>query len=203
MWGPLLMLLAAAAEGRPLFYWGSRAPVIEAEKPRPSAPEAALVEVHAALDGPVLVLRFTFDRPVARALRLADGTPVSGRLRAVLYVDLDDDRKTGLAGGERELRAGADRRLDLGVLTVGEDPEEGRKATAVVTAQLFALTPEGRQRSLWRGDDQATPLQVAVRGDAVELRLLAEKAPVAPAARLVLARDDQVWSGRLAPGAKR
>jgi hypothetical protein len=54
----------------------------------------------------------------------ANGAPVSGRLRAVLYVDADDNPKTGLAAGPKDPRTGADRRLEVGVIAVGADPDE-------------------------------------------------------------------------------
>src|SRR5262245_7373427 len=89
-----------ANEGRPLFYWGARPPVIAVEAAAAESVEAQVTEVHAAREKDGVVLRFTFDRPVASALYLPDRTPVSGRLRATLYVDADDDRRTGWSAGE-------------------------------------------------------------------------------------------------------
>src|SRR5687768_7318174 len=127
------LALPAAESG---FAWGNRAPVIarDAASRPPEGPVAKVVSVHAALDGPDLVVRFTFDRAVQRALYGAEGAPVSGRLRAVLYVDADDDRKTGLLAAANDPRSGADRRLEVGVVAVGADPEENLGASAVVTA---------------------------------------------------------------------
>src|SRR5512136_527624 len=145
-------LAAASAEGRPLFYWGARHPVITAPAAATGGVEAQVVEIHAARDKDDLVLRFTLDRPVQDAIRLPDGSPISGRLRAILYVDADDDRRTGWDQGPNDLRTGADGRLDLGAVSIGEDPEEKRPAGVVVSATLYSLTIEGRRRTLWRGD---------------------------------------------------
>lgn len=193
----LLLLGALAAPVPEAFAWGSRPPVIRAA-PRKGGDEAALAAVHAALDGGDLVVRFTFDRPVQRALYGDDGAPVSGRLRAVLYVDADDDRKTGLASHAEDPRAGADRRLEVGVVAVGANPEENLGASAVVTASLSDLQGK-RRRARWRGDAAATPRQVATAANWVEVRLLAERGPFKRTARLVLAEGEQVVEGRLRP----
>src|SRR5438093_8738615 len=147
------MLLAAllAAEGG--FDWGRRLPTIVAAAPARGGPEAWVVEFHTAADARGLRLRLTFDRPAAEALYLRDGTPVSGRLRAAVYLDTDDDRTTGLDEGPRDLRTGAERRLDVEVISVGADAEEKRPGRAVVAATLRSLTREGRRRVLWRGGD--------------------------------------------------
>lgn len=193
-----LLALLAAAEGRPLFYWGDRAPLIVAEAPGDRAQAASVTEVHAALDRGALVLRISFDRPTREALYLPDGTPVSGRLRAVLYLDTDDDRKTGFDQGAADLRTGADLRLEVGVLSVSGDPEEKVVPSAVVTAWLASVAADGRRHTLWRGDDTATPGQVSVHDDWVEVRL-----PQAPnmraGARLILAASERSWDGRLRP----
>jgi hypothetical protein len=196
----VLLLLAALSAPAPEgadFAWGSRPPVIRGD-PRPAGEEAAVVAVHAALDGADLVLRFTFDRPVQRALYTADGAPVSGRLRAVLYVDGDGDRKTGLASRPDDPRVGADRRLEVGVVAVGANPEENLGASAVVTASVSDLQGN-RRRARWRGDAAATPRQVATRGNWVEVRLPAERGPFKPTARLVLAEGERFAEGRLTP----
>ena len=197
----LLALVAALSlpAAEPAFAWGNRPPVIaRAAAPRPKGEEAAVVSVHAALDGADLVVRFTFDRAVQRALYGADGAPVSGRLRAVLYVDADDDRKTGLLAAANDPRSGADRRLEVGVVAVGADPEENVGAQAVVTASLADLAGK-RRRSRWRGDTAATPRQVATAGAWVEIRLLAERGPFKRTSRLVLAEEDVFLEGRLKP----
>jgi hypothetical protein len=192
---PLAALVVIAAEGGG-FAWGDRPPVIRAAAPAGRV-EAAVTAVHAALDDGDLVLRFTFDRPVQRALYGEDGAPVSGRLRAVLYVDADGDAKTGLAAGPKDPRTGADRRLEVGVISVGADPEENVGASAVVTAALSELAGK-RRRALWRGDAAATPRQVSTSGSWVEVRLTRERGPFARAARLVLA-DAEFLEGRLGP----
>jgi len=197
----LLALVAAVAlpAAEPGFAWGDRPPVIaRSGAPRPEREEAAVVAVHAALDGPDLVVRFTFDRPVQRALYGSDGAPVSGRLRAVLYVDADDDRKTGLLAAANDPRSGADRRLEVGVVAVGADPEENVGASAVVIASVSDLAGK-RRRSRWRGDTAATPRQVVTGGKWVEVRLLADRGPFKRTARLVLAEEDVFLEGRLKP----
>ena len=197
----LLALVAALAlpAAETGFAWGARPPVIaRPSAPRPPGEQAAVVSVHAALDGPDLVVRFTFDRAVQRALYSSDGAPVSGRLRAVLYVDADDDRKTGLLATAEDPRAGADRRLEVGVVAVGADPEENVGAQAVVTASLSDLAGK-RRRSRWRGDAAATPRQVVTGARWVEVRLLAERGPFKRTSRLVLAEDDVFLEGRLRP----
>ena len=193
----LLLAVALLAEGPPLFYWGSRPPVIAAETPAPSGVEAQVQEIHAALDKGALVVRFTFDRSVREATHAADGAPVSGRLRAVLFVDRDADRATGVDQGPDDLRTGADLRLEIGVLAVGEDAEEHRPAMAVVTATLVGLSREGRRQTLWRADDaEGGSRQVRTSGEWLEVRLPAQPA-VQPAARLILSVGDRALDGRL------
>ncbi|HET7291625.1 MAG TPA: hypothetical protein VFM88_04305, partial [Vicinamibacteria bacterium] len=101
-----LALLVLAVEGRPLYYWGARPAVVTLDEPATRGVEAAVLELHAARDGGDLVLRVGFDRPVREAVRLPDGTPVSGRLKAVVYIDADDDRSTGTQEGPADLRTG-------------------------------------------------------------------------------------------------
>lgn len=192
----LAILLAPPAQG-PGFPFGNRPPVIRAAAPG-GGDEAAVTAVHAALDGADLVVRFTFDRPVQRAMYGADGAPVSGRLRAVLYVDADANPKTGLAAGAKDARTGADRRLEVGVIAVGADPDENLGATAVVTAALSDLTGK-RRRAGWRGDTTATPRQVSTGGRWVEVRLDGERGPFKGTARLVLADGERLVEGRLGP----
>jgi hypothetical protein len=194
-----LIALAALPAAETGFVWGNRPPVMaRAGGPRPRSDEAAVVSVHAALDRGDLVVRFTFDRPVQRAIYGETGAPVSGRLRAVLYVDADDDRKTGLVAAANDPRSGADRRLEVGVVAVGADPEENVGAQAVVTASVSDLAGK-RRRSRWRGDTAATPRQVSTGGTWVEIRLLAERGPFKRTARMVLAQDDVFLEGRLTP----
>ena len=194
----LLALLTAGEGGEPRFDWGRRRPVIVTEAPPQGGPEASVVEVHAASTGGDLWLRLTLDRPVAEALYLADGRPVSGRLRAVLYLDTDDDRKTGLDEGLRDLRTGAERRLDVDVVSVAADAEERRPGRAVVTATLRALTRDGRRRVLWRGDDAGAE-GVAAAGRFVEIRLPAAQVAMAGRARLVLDSGGRTWAGQINP----
>jgi hypothetical protein len=182
--------------GVPLFYWGGRPPVI-ALRPVEGSVEAQVTEVHAAVDREELVLRFSFDRPVRDGLYLSDGTPVSGRLRAVLYVDQDGERSTGLAGGPRDLRTGTERRLEVGVISVGADPDEARLGEAIVTVAVASVEEAGRRRTLWRGDHAATPRRVSYRGEWLEVRLPAETTALGPRLRLVLATGDTAVDGAL------
>lgn len=192
----VLLAISLLAEGPPLFYWGTRPAVISVEGVSAGGVEAQVQEVHAALDKGALVVRFTFDRPVRDATRLADGAPVSGRLRSTLYVDRDDDRSTGLDQGSGDLRTGADLRLEVGVVTVGEDAEEKRAAMAVLTANLVTLSRDGRRKALWHGDDSEGSRPLRTSGDWLEIRLPAE-AGVLPQARLILSLPDHALDGRL------
>jgi hypothetical protein len=196
-----LVALAAAAEGRPLFYWGARPAVIQVPAassavPSPGGP-IRVVEVHAAQDAQGLALRLTFDRPVREALFGTDGSPVSGRLQVVLYCDADGDRASGWQAGAADLRRGAEWRLELGTLALGADPEEGTAAQALVTATLAALSPGGRRRRLWSADHSGAPQLVSVRGEWVELRLTRELWTPARKARLILSADETVVDGRI------
>jgi hypothetical protein len=190
-----------ATGGRPLFYWGARPPVVVPDALVRGGAEAQVTEVHAARDAGDLVLRFTFDRPVGEALALADGTPVSGRLRAVLYVDGDDDRRTGLAADPPDPRQGADARLELGVLYVGEDPEEDREASAVISVVLSSLSASGRRRTSWRGDDVSRPDNVSARGEWVEVRVPAGRLVTDSRSRtrLILTVGSRSWDGYVEP----
>jgi hypothetical protein len=195
----LLVLLAALfAEDVARFDWGRRLPVIVAAAPRRAGPEAAVVEVHAAVEGGALRLRLTLDRPVKEVLYLPDGTPVSGRLRAALYLDTDEDRKTGLDEGPRDLRTGAERRLDVEAISVQADPDERRAGRGVVAATLRALTREGRRRVLWRGDDTGAG-GVISEGRFIEIRLPAAHAALAGRGRLVLDTGGRTWAGQINP----
>jgi hypothetical protein len=195
---PLLLLLASAPhpEGRPLFYWGARQPVLTLDAVAGRA-EASVVEVRGAVDKGELVLRFDLDRAVRAALFLEDGTPVSGRVRAVLYVDADDDPRTGFDAGPNDFRTGADDRLDIGSVSVAADPEEQRAASVIVVATFYSLTRDGRRRTLWRGDDEAAPTRVSAHGEWVEVRLPPEAFHPGRASRLILATEDSVRAGRL------
>jgi len=195
----LLTLVAASGEGRPLFYWGARPATVTAPASAQKEVEAQVVEVHGARDKGDLVLRFTLDRPVSEAIHLPDGTPVSGRLRALLYVDADDDRGTGWAQGSGDLRTGADLSVDLGAVSIGEDPDEKLPAGVVVSITLYSLTTEGRRRTLWRGDDDSEPARVSAHGEWVEVRLPADALRLSPRARLILAGAGGPHDGRIGP----
>ena len=195
----LLVLLLDQAPGRPLFYWGARPATITTAPAAGRAVVARVTEVHGVVDRNDLILRLSFDRPVHDALYLASGAPVSGRLRAALYVDADADRATGWAEAPGDARAGADYRVDVGVLALGADPGEGIAAQAIVTASLFQLTAENRQRNLWRADHSANPERVSIRGDAVEIRLPGEMMRVKTTARVTLIVDSEAFEGRLEP----
>jgi hypothetical protein len=197
-WGMLPLLLALlAAEGPPLFYWGARVPTLVAVAPSTHGPEASVTEVYAAFETGDLLLRLTWDRPVREAIYLPSGRPVSGRLRAALYLDLDGDARTGLRAGPADLRTGAERRLEIGVLSLGEDPEEGRAAAAVVMVALSALDPGGRRRTLWRSDDTLAPRRVSVHGEWIEVRLPAPHVRLGERPRLVLECGGRAWAAPL------
>lgn len=195
----LALALLLLASGRPLFYWGARPPVIATETAPSQGVEAQVLEVHGAIDqGGGLVLRFTFDRSVRDATYLPGGAPVSGRLRALLYLDADGDRATGWDLGPGDLRTGAEYRLEVGVVALGEDEDEKLPAQALITAYVATLGRDGRRKSLWRGDDAAAPQEISVRGEWVEVRLPREVG-VKGGARLVLTAGERVWDGRLRP----
>jgi hypothetical protein len=195
----LLVLLLAQPVGRPLFYWGARPATITTSVAAGEGPVAQVTEIQGVVDRNDLILRLSLDRPVHDALYLPSGAPVSGRLRAVVYVDADENRETGWAVSPGDARAGADYRVEIGVLALGADPDEGIVAQGIVTASLFGLTADNRQRILWRGDHTADPDRVSLRGDAVEVRLPGEIMPVATTARLTLIVDDVAFEGRLQP----
>ncbi len=195
----LLALLLAQPLGRPLHYWGARPATIVTAAAVGEGVAARVTEVHGVVDRNDLILRLSYDRLIRDALYLPSGAPVSGRLRAALYVDGDEDLRTGWAVTAGDARGGADYRVDVGVLALGADPDEGIEAQAIVTVSLFELTPEGRQRNLWRGDHLANPERLSIRGDAVEIRLPGEMMPVASTARLTLIVEAEAFEGRLTP----
>jgi hypothetical protein len=193
----LLWLAGLAVEGKPLFYWGARPTVVVAAGATPDEIQANVIEVHAALDQDDLVLRLSFDRNVADALRLPGGASVSGRLYAALEIDTDDDRGTGVDLGPQDLKTGADRRLEIGTRYLGADEEEHRAPSVQVTATLYALTRPGRRRTLWREDDASAPGRVSWHGEALELRIPAAHVDLKPHARFILSRGDRAWDGRI------
>jgi len=193
------LLLLLLAQGRPLFYWGARSPLIDA-RDVPAPPEVArLLEVHAALDAGDLVLRFSLDRSVDAATHLPDGTPVSGRLQARLYVDGDGDPATGLAGSPADPRVGAERLIELSALYVGEDEEEKRPAEVRVRVSIDAMGPGGDRQMLWAADHLSDPERLSLRGDWLEARLPAFQAGVSEGSRFVYATGSETRSGRLRP----
>jgi hypothetical protein len=195
----LLVLLLTQPLGRPLFYWGARPATIVTGVAPGGGLAAQVTEVHGVVEEGELILRVSFDRPVSEALYLPSGAPVSGRLRAAVYVDGDADRNTGWSAPPGDPRAGADYRIDLGVLALGADPGEGISAQALVTVSVFALTSHGHQRGLWHTDHSASPDQVSIRGDAIEMRLPAGSVSVVPTARLALVVDERGFEGALEP----
>ncbi|HEY6552190.1 MAG TPA: hypothetical protein VI669_02490 [Vicinamibacteria bacterium] len=193
-----LALLLLAAPGRPLHYWGARPAVVIAEVERGAGLAAQVEEVNVAFDKGALVFRLTFDRPLADVLHLKDGTPVSGRLSAAVYLDADDDRKTGLVQGPTDLRTGADYRLEIGVLALGADEDEKRLAQALVTATLYSLEGD-RRRAVWRADDSALPPSVSAYGECLDVRLPAGAVSPKAGARVILASGPRAWDGRYKP----
>src|SRR5262249_49104574 len=131
------------------------------------------------------------------ALALPDGAPNPNGLRAVLYVDTDDDRKSGLEAGPDDPRTGAEQRLELGVLSLAADEEEKRPARALITAALAALTRDGRRHTLWRADDEQLPDQLSVYGESIDLRLPREHGPSARRPRLIFVSGTRSWDGRV------
>ena len=194
-----LLVAQALAVGRPLFYWGARPATIVTHVAPGEGVAARVTEIHGVVDEGDLVLRVSFDRAVSDVLYLASGAPVSGRLRAAVYVDGDVNRSTGWVAERGDPRAGADYRIDLGVLALGADPGEGILAEALVTVSAVALTPQGRQRELWRTDHSASPGLVSIRGDAVEMRVPADAVSVVPTARLAVVVDEKGFEGSLRP----
>ena len=58
------------------------------------------------------------------------------------------------------------------------------------------MAPDGRRKTLWRGDDLGNPREVRAQGEWLELRL-PSRAEVGPKARLILSLDDRTLDGRL------
>ena len=54
-------------EGRPLFYWGTRPAVVVVPQEVRHETDAAVEEIHAALDRGAVLVRLSFDRDVASA----------------------------------------------------------------------------------------------------------------------------------------
>jgi hypothetical protein len=195
----LLVLLLAQPLGRPLFYWGARPAAIVTDVSPGEGITAQVTEIHGVVDEGDLVLRVSFDRAVHDALYLPSGAPVSGRLRASIYVDGDAIRTTGWVAEPGDPRAGADFRIDVGVLALGADPTEGIAAQALVTVSAFALTSPARQRSLWRTDHSASPDRMSIRGDAIEVKIPGDSVSVTRSARLALIVGDDGFEGALRP----
>jgi len=184
--------------GRPLFYWGATPAVVIAQVQKGQGLEAQVEEVAVVADQGGLVFRLAFDRPVSDVLHLPNGAPVSGRLRAALYLDADDDRKTGLAQGPLDLRTGADYQIEIGVLALGADEEEKRPAQALIIATLFSLTG-ARRKTVWRADDTTEPTVVSAYHEWLDVRLPAGAVALEPGARVILASSGHSWDGRYQP----
>ena len=198
----VLTAALAAERGSPLFYWGAQPAAIVAECPSPAALEACVTEVHVAFVGRDAVVRFSFDRAVREALHLADGRPVSGRLRAVLYWDVDDRTGSGLDAGRGDARTGADRRLEIGVVSVGEDPAEQRGAQALVTAALYGVSGDFAQEVLWRVDDEVAPSALSWRGEWLEVRVPGAQLGHRGPGRVILTQRGVASVGRVEPQAE-
>jgi hypothetical protein len=194
----LALGVLAAGEG-PLFDWGQRPAVVVARYSGGAAAAPRVVAVHAAEDGADLVLRFTFDRPVIEGLRHPDGSAASGRLRAVLYIDTDADRETGVDADTRDPKRGADRGVEVGTRHLAPDPDEGRpRAEVIVSAALRALRKGGQRRLLWSADADADsePRRISAYGDCVELRVPADRVGLGAGARFILSETEQAFEGR-------
>jgi hypothetical protein len=186
---PLLLTLLAAEIGPPT--------VIVTGAAGEATAEARVTTIQAAREGGALLLRLTFDRSVHDASTAPDGSPMSGRLRVVLYLDTDDDRRSGFDAGPDDLRTGADQRLELGVLSLGADEEEKRPARALITVTLAALARDGRRHTLWRADDEALPAQLTIQDEWIEIRIPPEHSPVSRHPRLILTAGERSWDGRV------
>lgn len=195
--GTLLLLAMLLAQGRPLFYWGARSPVVAPGVHSGPAEVAKVTEVHAALDGGDLVLRLTLDRTVEVATHARDGRPVSGRLQALLYLDADDDPATGQAAAPADPRTGAERLIELGTLYIGEDEDEQRPAQLRVMVTVSALDREGRRARLWSADHVEAPERFFLYQERLEVRLPAFQSSAREGSRLVYAAAAETFEGRL------
>jgi hypothetical protein len=190
-----ILALLLALQGPPFFYWGSRPAVIVGA----SSAEPAVEEIHTVVVGDEVILRFTWNQPVEELLFSQEGRPVSGRLRATLYWDTDGTSLTGEDFGRDDLRSGADLRLDVGVVAIGEDPAEGREARPLVTAALYSLSRTTSQSLRWRTDSDVRPLTISRRGTWLELRIPANLLGATSETRLTLAQGGVATSGRFRP----
>ena len=131
-------------------------------------------------------------------LALPDGRPVSGRLRAVLHLDADASRKTGL-DLPGDPRMGADYRIEVGVIALGKDPDENLPERALVTVAASSLLPDGRRRAAWHADSDDS-VAVSIRGPYVEFRIPLSDVSVALGARIVFADErGHFFEGSIAP----
>jgi len=195
----LLFLTLLLPQGRPLFYWGARGPVVAPGVHSGPAEVAKVTEVHAALDGGDLVLRLTLDRTVEVATHARDGRPVSGRLQALLYLDTDADPESGRAGSPADPRTGTERLIEVGTLYIGEDEEEKRPAQVRVMVTISALDREGRRERLWSADHVEAPERFFLYGDRLEVRVPAFHSAARVGSRIVYAAAAEVFEGRLGP----
>jgi hypothetical protein len=190
--------VAPLPQARPLFYWGARSPLVDARDVE-APPEVARIQtIHAALDSGDLVLRFDLDRTVQAGTHLPDGTPVSGRLQARLYVDIDADPATGLGGdAANDARVGADRLILLSCVYMGEDEEEQRPAEALVRLAIDSVDAEGRRSTLWARDHLGAPDRIVLHEDWLEARLPVFQAGAREGSRFVYAVGSATREGRL------
>jgi len=195
-----LLSLALLPQARPLFYWGARSPLVDARDVE-APPEVARIEtIHGAIDSGDLVLRFDLDRPVEAGTHLPDGTPVSGRLQARLYVDADADTATGLGGeAATDRRVGADRLILLSTVYMGEDEEEQRPARALVRIAIDSVDHDGRRATLWARDHLGAPDRIVLHDDWIEVRLPVFQVGVGEGSRFVYAVGSAIREGRLRP----
>jgi hypothetical protein len=188
-------LVLLALQGPPLIYWGAHPAAIRVTEPDQSSIE----EVRTMRTADSVVLRFSWKLPVEDLVVTASGEPVSGRLRATLYWDVDGFPLTGIEMGRSDLRTGSEFRLEVGVVAMGEDPSEHRTARPLLVATLYRLNGRGGQAVVWRTDADQRPRNISARGTWLDLRLPAELINPSEDTRLVLVQDGVATSGRFRP----
>ena len=188
-------LVLLALQGPPLVYWGAHPAAIRVTVPDQSSIE----EVRTMRTADSVVLRFSWKLPVEDLVVTASGEPVSGRLRATLYWDVDGFPLTGIEMGRSDLRTGSEFRLEVGVVAMGEDPSEHRTARPLLVATLYRLNGRGGQAVVWRTDADQRPRNISARGTWLDLRLPAELINPSEDTRLVLVQDGVATSGRFRP----
>jgi hypothetical protein len=83
----------------------------------------------------------------------------------------------------------------VGALFVGEDPDAGREAVALVMTSLAALDSGGQRSRVWNADEQGDPSPLLVWRDWIEMRIPGQVLGVRPGSRLVLSQYGASWSG--------